>query len=56
MKWRKKAHYAANPHLYILDNDLNLKLRLLQKRLLLSPAAKRTICLKSFVDMQPENC
>lgn len=56
MKRHEKVHYAANPHLYILDNDLNPKLRLLQKRLLLSPAAKRTICMKSFVDMQPENC
>lgn len=30
-----KTHYSVNPHLHSLDNDLNLNLGLLQKRLLL---------------------
>lgn len=55
MAYCKKTHYAANPHFYILDNGLKLKLRLLQRRRLPSPAAKRTICMKSFVDTQSEN-
>lgn len=55
----KETHYAVNLHLYILDNDLKLNLGVITKETIavqFLPAAKRTICIKSFLDMRFEYC